>query len=67
MKNRTKIILGLTAVGAISAVLLLSRKQKAKKKKMKMLDDIADEGYETAGDILYPLKTRKYKAVSVRG
>jgi hypothetical protein len=67
MTKKTKLILGLTAIGAISAVLLLANRQKAKKKKQQMLDDIADEGYETAGDILYPLKTKKFKRVSLIG
>lgn len=65
MTNKSKIILGVTAISAISVIFLLTRKHKVKKEKM--LDDIADEGYETAGDILYPLKTRKYKGFSVLG
>lgn len=63
MTKKNKILLGVTAIGAISVIFLLTRKHKVKKEKM--LDDIADEGYETAGDILYPLKTRKYKGLPV--
>lgn len=63
MTNRNKLILGVTAVGAIGVIFLLTRKQKVKKEKM--LNDIADEGYETAGDILYPLKSKKYKGFHI--
>jgi hypothetical protein len=60
MKNRDKILVGITAVAAIGLVVLLAGKVK-RYKTMERLDRIAEEGYETAGDILYPLKTPFYK------
>ena len=61
MKNTTKIIL-LAAVGIGTAALtvyLIRRANGTKAKKM--LDNIADEGYETASDILFPGKDLKNK------
>lgn len=59
MTNRNKAIIGVTAIAAISigVIVLLSKKNRIKKEKI--LEDVADEGYETALDILYPLKSRK--------
>lgn len=45
-------LLILTTIGTAAITWYLLRKKSTKK----MLDDIADEGYETAGDILYPGK-----------
>ena len=50
MKISTKTMLGIAAITAIGIALLLG----TKKSKKINLDQIADEGYETAHDILYP-------------
>lgn len=57
MKNTSKITLALAAVGTAAIVIYLARCVKAKR----MLVKVADEGYETAHDILYPGKTNAEK------
>ena len=55
MKTKSIIVVAVSVV-AVGTVILLFRK---KIKVNNMLDDVADEGYETAQDILYPLS--KYR------
>jgi hypothetical protein len=50
MKISTKTMLGIAAITALGIALVLG----TKKSKKINLDQIADEGYETAHDILYP-------------
>ena len=50
MKISTKTMLGIAAITALGIALMLG----TKKSKKINLDQIADEGYETAHDILYP-------------
>lgn len=50
----------LAAVGTAALTVYLVRRSKATKAK-KMLDNIADEGYETASDILFPGKELRNK------
>lgn len=52
MKNTSKITLALAAVGTAALVIYLTRCINTKR----MLVKVADEGYETAHDILYPGK-----------
>lgn len=52
MKNNSKITLALAAVATAALVIYLTRCVNAKR----MLVKVADEGYETAHDILYPGK-----------
>lgn len=60
MKNRQIIILGITSIAAIGLLVLLSGKVK-RHRIMERLDKIAEEGYETAGDILFPSHKPLYK------
>ena len=53
MKNRQILIIGITSIATIGLVILLAGKHK-KHRIMERLDKIAEEGYETAGDILFP-------------
>ena len=55
LRDKTLLVTSAFALVAITFVLL----QKKKEKEAHMRDSIADEGYETAGDILYPLKTKR--------
>jgi hypothetical protein len=57
MKARTKIILALGAVALTGFILYATRRQKSNHR----LDKVADEGYETAHDILFPSKSRRGK------
>ena len=52
MKRTLKIALAVSFIVAIGVIASSSRK----KKTTKMLDQVADEGYETAHDILFPGK-----------
>lgn len=52
MKNERTLLLFLAAAGAAFATLYIIRK----KNERKMLASIAEEGYETAPDILFPRK-----------
>lgn len=53
MKTKSKVLIATAVVTAAITFYLVSKKKSAKR----MLQDIADEGYETASDILYPGKT----------
>lgn len=55
MKKRDLLILGITAIAACTLFVYMSHR----KRNERMLNIIADEGYETAGDILFPLKSNK--------
>lgn len=52
MKTSTRLTLSLAAIGAAAIVIYVARQISAQK----MLVKVADEGYETAHDILYPNK-----------
>lgn len=55
MKKSEKILLTVASFAVIGVILYVAQKQKKEKK----LDIIADEGYETAEDVLYPLRNNK--------
>jgi len=57
MKLRDKTLLVTSAFALVAITFILLKRKEEKEAKMR--DSIADEGYETAGDILYPLKTKK--------
>jgi hypothetical protein len=50
MKLSQKITLGVGIIGLVGIALLLTRQSKTRR----MLNQISDEGYETAHDILFP-------------
>lgn len=56
MKKTSKITLVLAAVGAAAIVICAVRRIE----KQRMLVKVADEGYETAHDILFPDKADKH-------
>ena len=61
MKTK-KILTGLIVAGVVTAVATVvaaKLTKKNKEKKYKRLDVIADEGYETAHDILFPGKSKE--------
>lgn len=57
MKITTKTMLGIAAITALSIAFILG----TKKSKKVNLDQIAEEGYETAHDILYPKQFSREK------
>ncbi len=57
MKLSYKIAFGIAVVAAAGVVIYLARSSQTKR----MLNQIADEGYETAHDILFPNKKMRDK------
>jgi len=55
MKTRNKILFGLSVAAIVGLIVYVIRKKNTKK----MLNQIADEGYETAHDILFPNKEKR--------
>ena len=65
MSNKNKIVvIGITGALMVGAAIYLTSKHKRRRIAIQR-QEIADEGYETAFDILYPLKSkqlRRYKS-----
>ncbi len=59
MKNSYKIILGVAVVATLGAIIVFSKK--GKYDTIKRRQQVADEGYEFAYDILYPLKSTRVR------
>jgi hypothetical protein len=59
MKKATTISLSLIAVAATGALILRARRQRLQR----MRQAIANEGYETAPDILYPHRRRGFDEI----
>ncbi len=53
MKRNTRILLGLAAIATLALITYGVKKQTSKR----MLKEVADEGYETAHDVLFPRKS----------
>jgi hypothetical protein len=58
MKNNYIILLGVVSLTAIGAFLLITQKEK-KQVIRKQRQEVSDEGYEFAYDVLYPLKNKR--------
>jgi hypothetical protein len=58
-KNTTKILIGIGIAAATGFIIYAVRRQQSSKRHAR----VADEGYETAHDILYPQKKYKRKKV----
>lgn len=56
MSKNNKALFGLASIAAIGVLVYLRYNRKKVKKEMEKLERVADEGYEFAQDILYPLK-----------
>lgn len=64
MRNKEVVLIGITALLAVGLAVFIAGKTK-KDRMLQRLDKIAEEGYETAADILYPLKNpwiKRYRA-----
>ncbi len=59
MMNKYTLAAGIVALCTVTLVVFTLRKSKFEKK----LADIADAGYETAHDVLYPLKPGKFTRI----
>jgi hypothetical protein len=59
MRHSYKWVLGITSIALVGAVMIyFARKDQTIKKRAQ---EVADEGYETAYDILYPLDRRRLR------
>lgn len=56
MRKGDALLIGFTSILALGLTIYLVGKTK-RDRMIERLDKIAEEGYETAGDILYPLKS----------
>jgi hypothetical protein len=56
MKNKKYVFVTLAATVAVSAAVILLMKRTQQRKRLTV---ISDEGYETAGDIKFPLKINR--------
>lgn len=61
MKTSTKTVIGVAALAAAGVAIYLMTRKKTKEKTNSRLAHIADEGYETAHDVLYPNKYKPSK------
>ena len=61
MKDRNKVITALIPAVALAAIAYLLVRKKIRKTSFRKKERIADEGYETAGDILFPQKNKQFK------
>ena len=57
MKTSKKILLGVAAIAVAGLVVYAVNRKKTNR----MLEQIADEGYETAHDVLFPNKEKRNK------
>ena len=57
MKTRNKVLFGAAAIAVAGLVIYASNRKKTDH----MLKQIADEGYETAHDVLFPDKEKRNK------
>lgn len=62
-KKTNKILLTILPIVAVTGIILLLASKKKKHKNFIQKEKIAEEGYETAGDILFPPKNKspRYK------
>lgn len=64
MKNSQILLIGITSVLTIGVAIYFAGKTK-KDRMLQRLDQIAEEGYETAADILFPAKSNWQKRYRV--
>ena len=57
MKKEQKIIYGVAAIAAAGLLIYAVRKGNTKKRMV----EVADEGYETAADVLHPKTNKRFK------
>ncbi len=60
-KKKQILTIGISTAFAIGAAALLLALEKRRQKVEKQRQQIADEGYETAQDILYPLNRQQFR------
>ncbi len=61
MKRSTKIVFGISAVAVAGLIVYAANGIKTRK----MLEQVSNEGYETAHDILYPQKGKRGRKLRI--
>lgn len=54
-------MIGVAALAAVGVAIYMMTRDKRKERAKKRLDRVADEGYETAHDVLFPNKYKSSK------
>ena len=57
MKKKEKIIVGVALIAAAGLLVYATRKTNTRRR----MKQVADEGYETAADVLHPKTNRRFK------
>ncbi len=65
-KKNTLILIGVTAALTVTTFVLVTRFKKKRKFLQLQRQEVADEGYETAFDILFPLKSPQWRKNKVK-
>lgn len=65
-KQNTLILIGITAALTVTTLVLFTSLKKKRKVLQFQKQEVADEGYETAFDILYPLKSPQWRKNKVK-
>jgi predicted nucleic acid-binding protein len=60
MRINKIVLTGIIAIGAVGLIIYATHKSTTRRTE-RILDQVAEEGYETAHDILYPLKAQRLK------
>jgi hypothetical protein len=58
MKQSLRILIGLTSIALFGVVIYFAKKDQTLKRRSQ---EVADEGYETAYDVLYPMVKRRVR------
>jgi hypothetical protein len=61
MSKNSKALIGMASLAAIGVLMYWRYNRKKVKKEMERLERVAEEGYEFAQDILFPLKRHPLK------
>lgn len=65
-KKNTLILIGVTAALTVTTFVLVTRFKKKRKFLQLQRQEVADEGYETAFDILFPLQSPQWRKNKVK-
>lgn len=60
MKNSYRILLGVASLAAVGVIIILAQRGKNETMR-KRTQEVADEGYELAYDVLYPLRNKRFR------
>ena len=59
MKTSKKLIFGAAAIAITGILVYIKRRANTKRR----IEEVADEGYETAADLLHPKTNRRFKKI----